>query len=129
MIIDHHDKAAWELIADLDLLPTGKETINATVESYHNLSDEIQQVFHSIVLKSMECLSNLYVYFKKLTTNSSANIQNATEQLLLEIRNRAKSLVTFAGFIRMNYANEVRTKIGEMEAFMIWICFFLFWDR
>ena len=38
---------------------------------------------------------------------------------------RAKSLVTFAGFIKVNYANKVRTKIGEMEALMIGVCFFL----
>jgi hypothetical protein len=100
-------------------LPTGEEAINTSVESYNNLSDEIQQIFHHIIVKSMECLSNLHSYFKSSVPDSSANVQNASEQRLFEIRNRAKCLVTFAGFIRMNYANEVRTKIGKIEAYMI----------
>ena len=100
-------------------MPTEEETINAVVESYHNLSDEIQQIFHHIIVKSMECLSNLHSYLKSSYPDSSPNVQNASEQHLLEIRNKAKILVTFAGFIRMNSANEVRTKIGKMEAYMI----------
>mmetsp|Transcript_9890 Transcript_9890/g.12459 ORF Transcript_9890/g.12459 Transcript_9890/m.12459 type:complete len:94 (-) Transcript_9890:120-401(-) len=93
--------------------------MNASVESFHNLSDEIQQIFHHIILKSMECLSNLYLYFKKSSPESPANAQNVLNQRLSEIRDRARSLVTFAGFIRINNANEVRTKIGKMEAFMV----------
>jgi len=116
---DEKWKDAWELINNLELLPTGEETMNASVESFHNLSDEIQQIFHHIILKSMECLSNLYLYFKKSSPESPANAQNVLNQRLSEIRDRARSLVTFAGFIRINNANEVRTKIGKMEAFMV----------
>jgi hypothetical protein len=46
-------------------------------------------------------------------------INIAENQHLLGIRERAKSLVAFAGFVGFNHANEVRAEIGRMEAYMI----------
>ncbi len=64
----------------------------------------------------MECLGNLHSMFK---LSVPANSQHIPDQRLLEIRNRAKCLVTFAGFIRINHANDIRAKLSQIEAFMI----------
>jgi len=112
-------QGAWELIAELTLLPSDEDGISAAVESYHALSDEIQQIFHHVLLKTMECLCNLHSISKNSIPGSPGYMQATIDQILLETRNRAKCLVSFSSFIRINNANEVRAKIGNMEAFMI----------
>lgn len=64
----------------------------------------------------MECLGNLHSMFK---LSVPVHSQHTPDQRLLEIRNKAKCLVSFAGFIRINHANEVRAKLSQMEAYMI----------
>jgi len=120
--------AAWELIDQLNILPENEGTIPAMIDSYHNLPSEIQQIFHHIIIKSMECLRELHTFAKSSIAkvnihqygdSSSVNAMNASEQRLLEIRKRARVLVNFANWIQINNADEVRTVIYNMEAVMI----------
>lgn len=107
-------------MSDLDLLPTSEDNINTAIESFHKLSDEIKQIFHHIILKSMNCLTNLHAMYKSsLSGGSSTNVQIASDPRLVQLRQSAKSLVTFAGFVRLKHADGVRAQIGKMEAYMI----------
>ena len=68
----------------------------------------------------MECLTNLHAINKSsLSGGSSSNGQVTSDPHLVQLRKSAKCLVTFAGFVRLNHADEVRAKIGKYEAFMI----------
>lgn len=74
---------------------------------------------HHVILKSMKCLSMLHKQKNMASPRPYNEINIAENQHLLGIRERAKSLVAFAGFVGFNHANEVRAEIGRMEAYMI----------
>jgi hypothetical protein len=115
-------QSAWELVDNLNLIPSSERNIPSRVESFNSLSTPVQQVFHHILSQAMQ---SLYEQHSQLKSNLSEINQGpkagvgAIEQRLYEVRARARVLATFAGLIPLNCGVDFKAKIGRMEAYMV----------
>eukprot|EP00979_Chaetoceros_neogracilis_P005659 scaffold1035_cov265-Chaetoceros_neogracile.AAC.17 len=110
-------QSAWELVDNLNLIPSSERNIPSRVESFNSLSTPVQQVFHHILSQAMQ---SLYEQHSQLKSNLSEINQGpkagvgAIEQRLYEVRTRARVLATFAVHIGIE-DGVVETSIERME--------------
>ena len=82
-----------------------------------DVEHDAQKNAHCIVLKSMEYLQ--FLHYQHSNQSSGGIGYNNKDIRLVDIRKRAKELVTFVGLVRMNGSNgseDVFGKISRMEA-------------
>ena len=95
---------------NLDLLPkaSGVE-LSGKIESFHSLANEIQQVFHHVITKTMECIFMQHSSMKKDIRGD--HLPYSIDDRLKDLRERGKYLVTFAGLIPLNESSETKSII------------------
>ena len=98
------------------------------------MDTSIKQHYHQVVLAGMETLYNQHAYLKECIAQGQASLGAAAgsqaqqqqssaiatlECKLVELRNRARLLVTYAGLLQTQMAGDSNARIARMEAFMI----------
>jgi hypothetical protein len=121
---ESHWDTAWEIMSDLNIFPVNQSELAPKAEAYSNFSPHIQNIFHHVVVKSMESLFHQHSQFKtSLATVSStkggADAAGALSQKLDELRRRATLLLTFSGLISMNLDVDTKAQIAKYEAHMV----------
>ena len=139
--LGQHEEA-WNLLDMLNLLPRTEEELPVMVENFHSSLDNVVKVhFPQIVLAGMECLFHQHSSVKQgvLTAGAGSPGQGkldggggarrggvlqaeaaaALEQRLVEIRNRARLLVTYTGLLHHKMPGDANAQIARMEAYMM----------
>lgn len=113
-------QGALELMDNLDFLPKASVEISRMIESFHSLANEIQQVFHHVITKTMECICRQHSSIKKdIRGDQSPSSVDAIMYKMKDLRERGKYLLTFAGLIPFNESSETKSIISKMDAFMV----------
>ena len=124
-------EGAWSLLDMLNLLPRAEGELPIRVESFHSSLDNVVKThFPQIMLTGMECLFHQHNAVKQSImgagaggTQGGAMLQGAAvaamEQRLVEIRNRARLLVTYTGLLHHKMPGDANAQIARMEAYMM----------
>lgn len=121
---DSHWDTAWDIMSDLHIFPANQSELATKAEAYSNFSPHIQNIFHHVVVKSMESLYHQYSQFKSSIatvsiTKGGADAAGAISQKLDDLRRRATLLLTFSGLISMNLDVDTKAQIAKYEAHMV----------
>jgi hypothetical protein len=115
-------EGSWVLMDDLQLIPKTESDMTVKVQAFHALDNCVRQVFHHVVLATMEALCHI---FQKLKKQSGAGVttdqQNAVNQSLNDLRARARLLVTFARLLNLPSLGDgdFHVRISQLEKNMI----------
>jgi hypothetical protein len=124
---------AWTQLDALNLLPRNEAELGVKVDFvFSKLDTSLKQHYHQVVLAGMETLYNQHRVIKEAIAPAQAAISagggaayqqmsavSAMEQRLVEIRNSARLVVTFAGLLQTQMLGDSNARIARMEAFMI----------
>eukprot|EP00761_Pharyngomonas_kirbyi_P014742 gb/GECH01014772.1/.p1 GENE.gb/GECH01014772.1/~~gb/GECH01014772.1/.p1 ORF type:complete len:831 (+),score=193.89 gb/GECH01014772.1/:1-2493(+) len=102
------DSEALEVIERLGLVAFDPSTREARQEAFQFMDDTIKRNFADILLASMSVLRNLY---QRYQTEGSRQ----PHYVLQEIKEKAKGLQTFAGFIENRLPSDVFKKLVRMS--------------
>ena len=108
-------KNALALIDGLDLLPRTDGDMTAKVNAFHSLDTCVRQVFHHVVLATMETLCHLYRALRN--GGETATV----DQTLHDHRTRARLLVTFSRLLNLPGVGDGDTllRISQLEKNMM----------
>jgi hypothetical protein len=112
-------EGAWVLIDNINLLPKTDSEMALKVEAFSQLDNCVKQIFHHVVLATMEALCHL---FRSLRQGSgSIQQQNTIEQRLDELRTHARLLVTFSRLLNLPSLGDGDTyvRIAQLEKNMM----------
>ena len=124
-------EGAWALLDMLNLLPRAESELPTRVSGFHgNLDNVVKTHFPQIVLTGMECLFHQHTSVKQSILGSGAAgtsggsiLQTAAvasmERRLVEIRERARLLVTYTGLLHHKMPGDANAQIARMEAYMM----------
>ncbi len=114
-------EGAWSLMDDLQLIPRTESQMTVRVEAFRSLDNCVRQVFHHVVLATMEALCHIYNVLKEGRAGVSIDQHNTTDQSLDEIRTRARLLVTFARLLSLPSLSDADTyvRISQLEKNMM----------
>ncbi|KAL7533165.1 hypothetical protein ACHAXR_005077, partial [Thalassiosira sp. AJA248-18] len=127
---DQQWEGAWVLMDNLKLIPKTEAEMTAKVEAFRALDSCVRQVFHHIVLATMEALCHLFRNLKQSggrisDAGSGGGLSiyqnNTIDQGLNEFRNRTRLLVTFARLLNLPSLGDVDTyvRISQLEKNMM----------
>jgi nuclear pore complex protein Nup93 len=103
---------AYDLISNIGIIPFQKERIDTAVYQFNNLDDTIQRKMSDIITASMTILCNLYQQEK---TRASGL---ATTHRLQELRHRANTVLSFAGYIQNYVSSDSYGKLIKLNVAM-----------
>ena len=114
-------EGAWVLLDDLQLIPKSESEMTVKVEAFRVLDNCVRQVFHHIVLVTMEALCHLFQTLKQSGAGVSVDQHNTINQSLNELRTRARLLVTFARLLNLPSLGDSDTyiRISQLEKNMM----------
>ncbi|XP_027203782.2 nuclear pore complex protein Nup93-like [Dermatophagoides pteronyssinus] len=114
---------ALDTIIKLNIFPLRPSEIDGKVNDFTNYPDEIRRNIPDLLLATMDILCAQYKEIK----NSIPKIINKfgflgdasnKEQLCIELREKAKSLITFAGMVPYRMPGDVNAKLIQLESSM-----------
>lgn len=100
---------AYELIAQSGIIPFQRDKIDEAVKNFHSLDETIQRKIADIISVCMNTLHQLYMYEKSRPNSISQQT---------EIRHRADTLLTFAGYIQSFISSEYYGKLIKLHVAM-----------
>lgn len=112
---------AFDVMKQLRLLPLqAGETVEQKVASFRSYDDEIRHCFPDILLATM---SILYTRFKQISASSpkpsrGTKQDGGQEQHKAELRQLARTLITFAGMIPYQLPGDTNARLVQMEVLM-----------
>jgi len=114
-------KGAWDLVDYLELYPRVDSEMTIKVNAYNSLESCVRREFHHVVVASMEALCHLYRALKQSGAGPSVLQHSAIDQQLIELRTRARLLVTFSRLINLPVSGEIDTyaKLAQLEKNML----------
>ena len=114
-------EGAWVLLDDLQLIPKSESEMTVKVEAFRVLDNCVRQVFHHVVLATMEALCHLFQTLKQSGAGVSVDQHNTINQSLNELRTRARLLVTFARLLNLPSLGDSDTyvRISQLEKNMM----------
>jgi len=118
---DHQWEGAWDLMDNLQLLPKNDSEMTVKVEAFQELDSCIRQVFHHVILASMEALCHIYKSLKQAGSSVSFDQRNAVEHNLLGLQTRARLLVIFSRLINLPNSGNADTfvRLSQLEKNMM----------
>jgi hypothetical protein len=114
---------ASQIMDGLALIPRTDKEIAQMVDVYHQeLDSTVKSALPYVLLACVESYYQRHLLVKE--QRNSSTISTAQQQLLTqslaELRQRARTLVTYSGLIPLgNNIPDVRARIARMEAYMI----------
>lgn len=114
-------ESAWMLMNDLQLIPKTESEMTLKVEAFRALDNCVRQVFHTVVLASMEALCHIFRSMKQSGASASFDQRNTIDQRLNELRMRARLLVTFARLLNLPSLGDSDTyvRMSQLEKNMM----------
>lgn len=121
---DHQWEGALVLMGNLNLAPKSDNEMTEKLEAFRSLDNCVRQIFHHVVLATMEALCHLYQNLKSSRGGTAAgNIyqHDTVDQSLNDLRNRARLLVTFARLLNLPSLgdSDTYTRISQLEKNMM----------
>ncbi|XP_077371741.1 nuclear pore complex protein Nup93 isoform X2 [Festucalex cinctus] len=110
-----HIEKAYDLLDNLKLVPLSQDSVGERVAAFGNFSDEVRHNLSEVLLASMNILSTQY---KRLKEPLAGTLQRPLDDREMELRVKARNLITFAGMISYNMARETNAKLVKMELLM-----------
>ena len=114
-------EGSWVLMDDLQLIPKTESDMTVKVQAFHALDNCVRQVFHHVVLATMEALCHIFQKLKQSGAGVATDQQNAVNLSLNDLRARARLLVTFARLLNLPSLGDSNThvRISQLEKNMI----------
>jgi hypothetical protein len=114
-------EGSWVLMDDLQLIPKTESDMTVKVQAFHALDNCVRQVFHHVVLATMEALCHIFQKLKQNGAGVATDQQNAVNLSLNDLRARARLLVTFARLLNLPSLGDSNThvRISQLEKNMI----------
>ncbi|KAF7493076.1 Nuclear pore complex protein Nup93 [Sarcoptes scabiei] len=114
---------ALDTITKLNILPFRSSEIDAKVNTFAQYPEEIRRNIPDLLLATMDILCSQYKEIKTSVPkviNKFGFIGDASnkEQLCLDLRMKAKSLITFAGMVPYRMPGDVNAKLIQLESSM-----------
>jgi len=125
---------AWTQLDMLGLLPRTEAELGSRVDFVHSkLDNSLKQHYHQVVLAGMESLFQQHQGVKEAIAQLQSVLasgrggdegvqRNAIMTMdgrLVELRNRARLIVTFAGLLQNRMSGDSNARIARLEAFMM----------
>ncbi len=106
---------------NLQLLPRNDSDLTVKVEAFQALDNCVRQVFHHIILASMESLCHIYKSLKQAGSSMSVDQRNAVEHNLTGLQTRARLLITFSRLINLPNSGSADTfvRLSQLEKNMM----------
>eukprot|EP00559_Dactyliosolen_fragilissimus_P005980 CAMPEP_0184865208 /NCGR_PEP_ID=MMETSP0580-20130426/17315_1 /TAXON_ID=1118495 /ORGANISM="Dactyliosolen fragilissimus" /LENGTH=988 /DNA_ID=CAMNT_0027364305 /DNA_START=27 /DNA_END=2993 /DNA_ORIENTATION=+ len=108
-------ESAWEFIDQLDLFPKTDAELSIKVESFQRLNINIKEVFPNVIINSIQSLYEQYFSLKGEIGANSSTIR----QRLNELKTSVRLIVTYSGLIDLNLSADAKSRISQMEAYMV----------
>lgn len=114
-------EGAWVLMHNLNLLPKADSEMTVKVEAFFQLDNCVKQIFHHVVLATMETLCHLFRSLRHDGAGVSIQQQNTIDQRLDELRTHARLLVTFSRLLNLPGLGDGDTyvRIAQLEKNMM----------
>jgi nuclear pore complex protein Nup93 len=126
VFFDHWEAGRWRealgVLEGLKLLPSGENQVMPCAEGFNQLPEEVRNNFHDILLKAMDCMYHLHMDVKRrwgAAASAAKGSQEATELQLMELRQRANALVTFASVLKGALPSDTSSRLARMEVVMM----------
>lgn len=106
---------------NLQLLPKNDSEMTVKVETFQALDSCVRQVFHHVILASMESLCHIYKSLKQAGSSMSFDQRNTVEHNLMGLQTRARLLVTFSRLINLPNSGNADTfvRLSQLEKNMM----------
>ena len=116
-----HD--ALNTISKLNVVPLSQQELDTRVQDFKKMSVEIQRNVPDVLIA---CMNILYAQYRETKVNAMPSVQKFgthsefgnREQRLTEIREKARTLITFAGMIPYRMTGETNAKLVQLEVLM-----------
>lgn len=116
-----HD--ALDTIQKLSVVPLSQRELDARVQDFKKMSLEIQRNIPEVLVA---CMNILYAQYRETKTTTMPSVTKFgmspefgnREQRLADIREKARTLITFAGMIPYRMSGEVNAKLVQLEVLM-----------
>ncbi|XP_076242702.1 nuclear pore complex protein Nup93 [Calliopsis andreniformis] len=107
-------QSAVRTIAESNLLPFNVKDVDERVNALRRVSPEVAGTLADVLLATMTIL---YRQYQKLRSMEPGD-EEARKQQLLDLRERARALTSFAGTLPYRMPNETNSKLVQMEILM-----------
>lgn len=116
-----HD--ALDTITKLAVVPFSPVELDARVQDFKKMSIEIQRNIPDILIA---CMNILYAHYRETKVSTLPSVQKFgispdfgnREQRMTDIREKARTLITFAGMIPYRMPGETNAKLVQLEVLM-----------
>jgi len=112
-----HDQAL-DTIDKIQLVPFTLAEIDYRVASFRMLCDEVRRNIPDILVAAMTMVHNKYTSSKSATQPRGINQEGGKERHLESLREKAKSLITYAGMIPYRLPGDTNARLVQMEVLM-----------
>eukprot|EP00794_Sanderia_malayensis_P018802 gene18802-20696_t len=111
-------KQALDVIKQIKLLPHSINDVEQKITAFRQCSDEVKQCLPDVLLAVMNVLH--YIYDKDSAKMEEKPFKKESEhqKILCDIREEAKSLVTFAGLLPYQLPGDTNARLIRMEILM-----------
>ncbi|XP_049849579.1 nuclear pore complex protein Nup93-like [Schistocerca gregaria] len=103
---------ALESMHHLGLVAQNHHELEAKLEAFNRLGDNVKRNFAEILLANMDCIYRTFMQVKREGLNPER------EAFLHSLKLEAKTLITFSGMIRFRIPGDVSSRFIRMEAEM-----------
>lgn len=103
-----------QTIAKSKLLPLHVQEVDGAVNALRRVSSEVTGTLADVLLATMTIL---YREYQKLRSTEPGD-EEARKQQLLDLREQARALTSFAGTFPYRLPNETNSKLVQMEILM-----------
>ncbi|XP_053982478.1 nuclear pore complex protein Nup93-like [Hylaeus volcanicus] len=107
-------QSALRTIAESELLPLHVKEVDERVNALRRVSPEVAGTLADVLLATMTIL---YRQYQKLRSMEPGD-EEARKQQLLDLREQARALTSFAGTLPYRMPNETNSKLVQMEILM-----------
>ncbi|XP_029042677.1 nuclear pore complex protein Nup93-like [Osmia bicornis bicornis] len=107
-------QSALRTIAEIKLLPLHVKEVDERVNALRHVSPEVAGTLADVLLATMTIL---YRQYQKLRSVEPGD-EEARRQQLLDLREQARALTSFAGTLPYRMPNETNSKLVQMEILM-----------
>ncbi|CAK9828479.1 Nuclear pore complex protein Nup93 [Anthophora retusa] len=107
-------QSALRTIADSKLLPLHIKEVDERVNALRRVSPEVAGTLADVLLATMTILYRQYQKLKSMEPGD----EEARKQQLLDLREQARALTSFAGTLPYRMPNETNSKLVQMEILM-----------
>eukprot|EP00095_Tigriopus_kingsejongensis_P011127 maker-scaffold645_size120276-snap-gene-0.39 protein:Tk11127 transcript:maker-scaffold645_size120276-snap-gene-0.39-mRNA-1 annotation:"nuclear pore complex protein nup93" len=106
---------AMETLAKLKIVPLVCSEIDLMVANFRLLPEEIRRNIPDLLLSAMSVLFTQYKLSKSSTPGRGLGQDGGRERLLDSLREKAKSLITYAGMIPYRMPGDTNARLVQME--------------